>query len=380
MLEETVHVLVVAGETSGDFHGSSLLRNLKRLNSQLDFFGIGGDRMKKEGLSLIEHVDNVSVVGFTEVIRRYSFLREVFRRLLQVTAKIRPARAILIDYPGFNLRLAKDLKKQGIPITYFISPQLWAWREKRINVIRECVDQVLNIFPFEEEWFRERGISATYVGNPLMDQTDPEMSKQKFIKTYGFNEKNLIIALFPGSRQQEVNRHLPIMIEALQLLKNRGFKVEGVIGRAPGINLDDYSVKNIPVVEKNPQIVLVHSDVGVIASGTASLEAAIYGTPAVVIYKTSAISWLLVRSLARVPFVSMTNLVAKHEVLPEILQNKLTAQNIADTVQPLLESKSLRNTMRQELFKVKEKLGSPGATKRAAYLINERVLSERGNI
>ena len=377
MLGKTVTILLVAGETSGDVHGSSLIREMKKLNRHLEFFGIGGDRLKKEGVNLIEHVDKMAVMGFTEVFRKYAFLRQTYRRIIHILKHNRPARAILIDYPGFNLRLAKELKNCEIPVTYFISPQLWAWREKRIDIIRECVDQVLCIFPFEERWFRERGVDAIFVGHPLMEQNVLRTNKKKFFKLYDIGEEKINIALMPGSRQQEVDKHLSIMIESVNILNKRGMNVHGIVGKAPGIDLEGFYLQNKTVVDDFPQLTLAFADFGIVASGTASLEAALYSTPTVVVYKMSAVSWLLVKMFAKVSFVSMTNLVAQKEVLPEILQRRASAQHIADELQLIIKSTSIKDKMIQGMKEVREKMGGPGATGKAAQLIIDKLSNKK---
>ena len=373
MSENVTSIVVVAGETSGDLHGSALIKELKLLNPSLHFFGIGGDRMKEEGVSLVEHVDEMAVMGFTEVIWKYPFLKEAFIRLIKIIEKRGAARAILIDYPGFNLRLARKLSQKEIPVTYFISPQLWAWKEKRIKIIKNCVDHILCIFPFEERWYKERGVEATFIGNPLIEQQDCEVTKTVFFDTYELKEKRTTIALLPGSRQQEVDRHLPIMIDTIRLLSYEGLKIQGVIGQAPAVSLNAYDVSDMVVVKEKPQLALRFADVGIVSSGTASLEAAIYGTPAVVIYKMSGVSWIVARFLAKVSFVSMTNLVAQKQVFPELLQRQAKASNISSSLRSIIESSSIRNQMLSDMAYVREKLGSPGAVKRAARMIHDRL-------
>lgn len=365
------NILVVAGETSGDLHGSLLVRELARLNPKIEFFGIGGDRMERAGVALMEHVDTMAVVGFTEPLRRYPHLRRVFRRLNDAVREGRPVRAILIDYPGFNLRLARKLKTEGIPVTYYICPQLWAWREKRIDVMKECVDQVLCILPFEEAWYHERGIEATYVGHPLADRPEPEMNREGFIQIYGLEPGCPTVALFPGSRQQEVARHLPVMTRTVRLLGRRGRDVQTVVGQAPGVDLSSYDLSEAVVVTDTPQLALRYADVGIVASGTATLEAALYETPSVVIYRMSRLTWLLARTVANVPFVSLTNLIAHREVLPELLQDEATPHRIAERIEAIMESSSHREEIVGGLREVRRKLGGPGATKRAAQLISE---------
>ncbi len=365
---------MVAGETSGDLHGASLLRELGRLNPRVEFFGIGGDEMEEAGVNLLEHVNSVAVVGFTEALRKYPRLRQTFKRVTNAVREKRPPRAILIDYPGFNLRLASRLKRWGVPVTYYICPQLWAWREKRVEAMKNCVDQALCILPFEEEWYHRRGIEANYVGHPLMDHREAEMGREEFIGAYGLDSRRTLVALFPGSRQQEVDRLLPVMTGAMGLLKKRGLDVQAVIGKAPGVELSSHELSGAVVVEETPHLALRHAHIGVIASGTATLEAALYGTPSVVVYKLSGPTWLVARAVTKVPFVSLTNLVAGREILPELLQDQASPRLIADRMATMVESPPEREKILAGLREVKERLGGPGAAKTAARLISERLM------
>ena len=367
-------ILVVAGETSGDLHGSSLLNELRQLNPDIHFFGVGGDRMGQVGMTLLENTNQMAVIGFTGAVRKYGFLRHVFKRIIDNVRKEKPARAIVIDYPGFNLRLVKKLKRMGVPVTYFISPQLWAWREKRIEIMRECVDQILCIFPFEEQWYRERGVDATFVGHPSLDRDESTVTRSEFFGKHGLKEDAQTIALLPGSRQSEVKRHLPIMMESIKRLVSKGLDIQGIIGKAPAVHLEGYKLEGTAVERETPQLALHHSDVAIVASGTASLEAALHGRPTVVIYRLSWANWWLAQHLAKVDFMSMTNLVAQREILPELLQRRATPENIADAIQKIMESVSSRENMIRELAKVRTMLGSPGATRRAAELINTKLV------
>ena len=379
-MTDQANLFVVAGEESGDLHGSRLIRKILSLEPHIKFYGIGGDRMKAAGVALMQHSNDMAVMGFMEVIKKYPFIKSVFHNTIHVIEKIQPCRAILIDYPGFNLRLAKELKTMGIPITYFISPQLWAWKEGRIRIIRECVDQILCIFPFEEEWYRKRGVEATFIGHPLIDYFSVEScgkktqtGKNEFFKKHNLSKEKTTIALFPGSRQQEVDQHLPILIHTVNHLKNDGFKVQGIIGKAPGVSMPHLYSEFIAIEEDEPQLALRYADVAISSSGTATLEAAIYGIPTVVIYRMASITWWLAKLMAKVPYASMTNLVAGKEVLPELLQRDATPDRIAETLRPLLESEASRAEMVEELRKVRAKLGKPGAIERGAKLILERL-------
>ncbi|MFQ6674127.1 MAG: lipid-A-disaccharide synthase [Fidelibacterota bacterium] len=378
MSSQLDEIVVVAGETSGDLHGSSVVREIKRLRPGTTFWGIGGDLMEKAGVTLLEHVGKMAVMGFTEIIGRYHFLQTKFREVVQVARERPPARAILIDYPGFNLALAKKFRALNIPVTYFIPPQLWAWREGRVKILKECVDQILCIFPFEEGWYSDRGVTATFVGHPLLDQGVPDVTREEFCRKHGLEADLPMVGLMPGSRQQEVNKHLPALMETVSQLMKRGYRIQSIVGRAPEVSTAGLDKWAVAVEDEIPQLALRYSDVGVVASGTASLEAALYGTPSVVVYRMSPVSWWLGRRMARVHFVSMTNLVAGKEVLPELLQRNLTGENIATVLGQWLDSPDERERLSGELKSVRKKLGSPGAARRAARLIVERL--DRGGL
>ena len=368
----TKEVLIVAGETSADQHGAALVSQLKAVSKDVTFFGIGGDNLRWEGVQLVEHAENMAFMGFVEVVKHYRFLRTVYNKVVSECEKRNPARAILIDYPGFNLRLAKELKKRQILVTYYISPQLWAWKEKRVEVIRECVDQMLCIFPFEKEWYRQRGIDATYVGHPFMDGEPKFMDREHFFDKHSISTDNIVLALMPGSRQQEVNRHLKTMIKTVELVK-RDIEISAIIGKAPGIELPQEIGNKINIETDTPEMALKYATLGIVSSGTISLQSAIYGVPSVVIYKMNPWTWIIANKVTQVTFASMTNLIAKKKVLPELLQNRARPEKIADCLKKWLRSEDLREQTVNQLSEVKRLLGGPGASKKVAHLILKRL-------
>tara|TARA_Y100000590_G_scaffold465099_1_gene636351 strand:- start:11719 stop:12837 length:1119 start_codon:yes stop_codon:yes gene_type:complete len=361
-------ILIVAGEASGDRHGAALVDQMKNRDPTLSFFGVGGDELSSAGMEIVEHADRMAVMGFFEVVFYYRFLRGTFQRILGEIDNRKPARAILIDYPGFNLKLAKKLKERGIPVTYYISPQLWAWKEGRISVIRDCVDQMICIFPFEAQWYKERGVQAQFVGHPFMDVEEAVLSQKEFVDKHGLKSEKPIVALMPGSRQQEVDRHLDLMLKAFEMLQ-KSFDVKGIIGKAKSVTLSSSLPNGVFVETEAPECALMYSTVGMVSSGTISLQAALYGIPSVVVYKMNQISWWIAKGVSRVKHVSMTNLIAGKKVFPELLQNDATVDTIsAELGNWLNNEKNCENTKR-ELSLVKAKLGSPGASHRAAQII-----------
>ena len=368
----TKEILIVAGETSADQHGAALVSQLKAASKDVTFFGIGGDNLRWEGVQLVEHAENMAFMGFVEVVKHYWFLRTVYNKVVSECEKRNPARAILIDYPGFNLRLAKELKKRQIPVTYYISPQLWAWKEKRVEVIRECVDQMLCIFPFEKAWYHQRGVEATYVGHPFLDGETNFMEREHFLDKHSLSNDTIILALMPGSRQQEVNRHLKTMIKTVELVK-RDIEISAIVGKAPGVELPQEIGDRIHIETDTPEMALKYASLGIVSSGTVSLQSAIYGVPSVVIYKMNPLTWIIANKVTQVSFASMTNLIAKEQVLPELLQNRARPEKIADCLKKWLRSEDLRKQTVNRLSEVKRQLGGPGASKKVARLILERL-------
>lgn len=372
-------ILIIAGEASGDMHGAALVAELKKINPSLSFFGVGGDKMEKEGVSLVEHTDKMAIMGFTEVLTRYGFLKKVFNKVIDLAIEVQPARAILIDYPGFNLKLSKKLKEQNISVTYYIPPQLWAWHESRIEVLKKYVDQVICIFPFEKEWYKKRGINVEFVGHPFLDLKEEMLSKTQFLKKHRIPEEAQIVSLFPGSRQKEVNRHLPIMLKTIKRLKKENEKIVCIVGKAKDVTINMPNANYFIVEENTPVSALRYSDVAIVASGTVTLEAALFETPTVVIYKLSAISGFLAKLLVKVKFVSMPNLIANKAVFPELLLSDGTPEKIAAEVKYLLQSSTRRKEMLKEIKKIKMRLGRPGASRKAANLINKVITSNKND-
>lgn len=372
-------ILIIAGEASGDMHGAALVAELKKINPSLSFFGVGGDKMEKEGVSLVEHTDKMAIMGFTEVLTRYGFLKKVFNKVIDLAIEVQPARAILIDYPGFNLKLSKKLKEQNILVTYYIPPQLWAWHESRIEVLKKYVDQVICIFPFEKEWYKKRGINVEFVGHPFLDLKEEMLSKTQFLKKHRIPEEAQIVSLFPGSRQKEVNRHLPIMLDTIKRLKKENEKIVCIVGKAKDVTINMPNANYFIVEENTPVSALRYSDVAIVASGTVTLEAALFETPTVVIYKLSAISGFLAKLLVKVKFVSMPNLIANKAVFPELLLSDGTPEKIAAEVKYLLQSSTRRKEMLKEIKKIKMRLGRPGASRKAANLINKVITSNKND-
>jgi len=388
-------IFIVAGDPSGDLHGANLVNALKEISSQIEIYGLGGERMEKAGVRLLDKLTELAIVGFSEAIINILALRRIYRKAEEFLRNEKPDIIVLIDYPGFNLRLAGLAKRLKIPLIYYIGPQIWAWRRGRIKDIAELVNKMLVIFPFEEETYRKAGVDVSFVGHPLLDTIQPTKSKEEVCRKYGLDPNSPIIGLMPGSRKQEIERLLSVMLEASRkIAKNR--KAQFVLPLASNIPMN-YIKERITEFEKDrlnrtklyksqkeeesPLPVLVVRDedynirrtltLALVASGTATLENACLGIPMIIIYKVSLFSYLLARLLIRIPIIGLANIVAGKRVVPEFIQRKARPKEIAKVVCHWLSNPGIMKEIKKELEKVKERLGTPGASKRAAKIILE---------
>jgi lipid-A-disaccharide synthase len=365
-------IMIIAGEPSGDLHGGRLVDELKRLRPDLEIYGIGGDRMQEAGMDLVFHVRDFSFMGFAEVLGHLPFIRQAMRRLERLLAERRPEAVVLIDYPGFNLRFGAKAKRAGIKVVYFISPQVWAWGRGRVRRIRRMVDRMLCILPFEEDFYRKRRVPAVYVGNPLVDLAKPNLTKDAFRRQLGLSASQPLVGLLPGSRSQEVEKILPPMLGACRLLSEKQPSVQFAVNLAPGFPPEPVAAMikstglNVAMSAGQSYELMAHSDLVLAASGTATLECGIIGTPLIIIYKTSWISYLLGRMLVKVPYIGLVNLVAGKKVAPEFIQHEARPGAIFLMAQMLLAEGRPRQAVKEELSKIPGLLGEPGAARRAA--------------
>jgi len=380
-MNESKKIMIIAGEASGDLHGSSLVRELLKINSDLEIFGIGGDKMKTQGVELIFHIDRLSFMGFFEVIKNLSFVRKVMKTMVSVTEARRPHLAILIDYPGFNLRFAKKVKKLGIPVAYYISPQVWAWGGNRVKKMQNSIDKMLVILPFEKEIYKRFNISCEFVGHPLLEVTRPILSLEDFQKKFDLRKNESVIGLLPGSRWQEVGKILPVMLESTKILEARVKNLKVLLGLAPTIkrekleNLLAQANLGAKIVENLTYDLMRYADLLLIASGSATLECAILGTPFLVLYKTSLWTYLVAKSLISIPNIALANVVAGKRIVPEFVQSQAVPNQIAEEMYEILSDKNRYRAIQNELRKVKEKLGEDGASKKATQIITEMLTS-----
>ena len=374
-------ILIIAGETSGDNVGGLLCAELRRLRPDVELFGLGGDRMKNAGVDIIYHANQLSFLGFWEVIKNLPFIRQVGRSILTQIDLRKPSLAILIDYPGFNLRLAEKLKERKIPIIYYVSPQVWAWGKGRIQKIKRLVDKMIVVFDFERQMYREEGMDAEWYGHPLLEIVRSDCPRDDFLKYLGLSPGDKYIGLYPGSRKQEISRILPEMKDAIKILNKHEISYKGIVGCAPGIDeklYKDIGGGNLIYVQGKTYDLMAHSELNLIASGTATLECAILERPLFVLYKTSAITYQIARRLIKIPHIGLVNVVAGIKIVPEYIQGRCRAAQIARDIEKYFSNENSRTTMTKNLSAVRARMGKPGASAKVAQSVIAMV-ERKGN-
>lgn len=367
-------VMIITGEASGDLHGSGVVRAIKLRQPECEVYGIGGDKMHEAGTELIYHIRQTSFLGFWEVVEHLPFIRRVLRHLEQVLHSRRPDVVVLIDYPGFNLKFAEIVKQQGIKVIYYISPQVWAWGRGRLKKMRGLIDKMLVMFPFEVEIYQKAGIDVKLVGHPLLDVLRWQVpdARSQFCQRRGFDEKKRIVGLFPGSRTMEVKRLFPTMLEAGLELKNR-LGVEVGVGVAPDIDVQLYErlldENGVRLVQNDTYDLMRYADLAIVKAGTSTLETTCFGTPMIIVYKISLLTYLIGRSLVNVKNLGMVNILAGRQIVPELIQMKATVKNLVREATELLSDEKLRHEMKGELLKVRAMLGTAGASDRVAEVV-----------
>ena len=372
------NVMIVAGEASGDIYGARLVLALKELAPDITFFGLGGPAMENAGVRVIHQVSDLSVVGLTEIIPRIRHISRVLSDLKKSLKGNPPDLLILIDYPGFNLNLAKKAHSLGIPVFYYIPPQVWAWRERRVKKIGRRVDRVAVILPFEREFYQKHGLEADYVGHPLLDLSLPSKDKNEIRKDLGISyEHDPIVALLPGSRAEEIIRLMPAMTDAAEIISRSYPRLCCILPLASTVREDvvkpylENVMVDIRIGRSDTKELLKIADLALIASGTATLEAAIMETPMVIAYKVSPLTYIFGRFLVKVSYIGLVNLVAGKAIIPELIQGNATGSRLAEEGLGILENGGMRKEMRKELQLVKEQLGRGGASKKAASIAGE---------
>jgi len=368
------NLMIIAGEVSGDMHGAALIHELKKLDHDLEIYGIGGDLMKNEGANLIYHLNRMAFLGFVEVVKHIPFIKKVQSELIGLIKEKKIDTVVLIDYPGFNLNIAEKLKNLNVKIVYYISPQIWAWGKNRINKIKRLINKMIVVFPFEQEIYNKAGVDVDYVGHPLMEIIDNHkyLSKEDLCKEYQLDSAKDILLIMPGSRKHEVEKIFPESIKAAEKI-SASFNMQIVVGASQNIS-EEFLFKiakkrNFKVIRGHTYDLMKYSNFGIIKSGTSTLEAAIFQLPMVIVYKISGLTYLIVKNLIKVKNIGMANIMLNEQVVPELIQHDVSHKNIYAKSKEILSNPDIYNSIKQKLSLAKEKLGDSGASKKAAQII-----------
>jgi lipid-A-disaccharide synthase len=366
-------IMIITGEVSGDLYGSLLATEISKIEPGVQISGVGAEKMGEAGVETFLDSKDLSVVGFWEAITRIHKLRQALDHVKGQIAKRTPDLLILIDYPGMNLRLARFAKARGVKVMYYVSPQIWAWGRNRIKLIRKSVDRMAVILPFEVEMYEREGIDVTYVGHPLIDIVGTDLGREEFLHRLGLPGDGRLVALLPGSRTQEIRQHIEPLMSMASKLRQKLPGVEFLIVTLPPlrdlvVEHMERSGESLAITTNHRYDAISHSDLAVACSGTATLEAALLGTPMIVIYRLALLSWAVGRLIVKVPYISLANLVAGEEIVPEFIQNAVNPDALAAEAADILTNDARRTRMEGQLQNVKLSLGPGGATARTAQL------------
>ncbi len=377
MQKKSPSVMIVTGEASGDHHGALVLQALKQRFPDLRCCGIGGDELQRAGMRLLYHCRHLAVVGLFEVLAHAPHILRAYKTLRREIKTAPPDLIIFIDYPGFNLRMAAFAKQCGVPVLYYISPQVWAWGQGRAKKIARIVDTMAVIFPFEVPFYNKVGLNAHFVGHPLMDQPMQLLNRTEALQRFGLNDTRPIVGMLPGSRTGEIKRLLPPMLGAAERIHKKYPHAQFILPAAPGLNHDHISAAanalqaTVRVVTGDFYNAVNCCDIALVTSGTATLQTALLGKPMIIVYRISPLTYLLGRMLIKVPYIGLANIVAGSMVAPELIQHNATADRIADEALALLGDDKRRNEIKKQLNTVKQTLGNPGASDRVADLATD---------
>lgn len=371
------NLLIIAGEISGDLHASRVVQRFKDKSPETELWGIGGDHLKAEGVELLQHTDRMGVMGIVEVLKQYSFFKGVLKQILDEVDKRKPKKALLVDYPGFNLRLAPELKKRGVNVYYYISPKVWAWNKKRIPKMAQCIDQLMVIFPFEVELFNGTGLKVDFVGNPLVEQID-DFLKLEPMKLPWQSERR--VALLPGSRKQEIERILPTILSAAKLLEQQfpdlSFMIASPNARIESLvneKIAECSEKpaRLDVIRGNAREVMRQAEAAIVTSGTATLETALIGTPHILVYKTSVFTYWFARKVIKIQHIGLVNIISGKTVCPELIQDAASPEAMVQKTADLLKDSSNKSEMLMGYEKLRNVLGNTGTAENVASLLEK---------
>jgi len=376
--EDKKQIMIIAGEISGDLIGASLIRELKKLNGELVVCGIGGDRMKAEGMELLFHISQMAFLGLTEIISHLPFIRKVKHKLIDEIKRKKIKNVVLIDYPGFNLNIAGKIKSMGVQIIYYVSPQLWAWGKGRVNKIKKLVDKMLVVFPFEEQLYKDKHVDVEFVGHPLVERINEYnfLEREVFFKKFNLDLQKEILLLMPGSRKQEVIKIFPETIKAANKLAN-DFNMQIVVAGSTNINDEIFytagSDKDFKIIKGFNYELMKYSKFGIIKSGTSTLEAGYFDLPMVIVYKTNILTYLVGKKLIKVKNLGMVNILLGENVVPELIQGEVSESSIYQKCSKFLIDEAAFTAIKEKLKNVREILGADDASRKAAVAINNLI-------
>ncbi len=366
------NVLIVAGEVSGDLLGAGLVREFAAINPDVKFFGFGGDRMAAAGVELVYHVKQLAIFGIWEAVKNYRYIKNIQRQILKVIEERKPSMAILIDYPGFNLNLAPKLKAMGISVFYYVSPQIWAWGAGRIRKIKKNVDLMAVLFDFEKGIYDRAGVPAVWVGHPMVDEIVVNSRESVFREKNDLEDRDIVIGLFPGSRQSEVSRLLPDMLQAVSLIRRRFPAIKALIAKSDSLDESLYqSIFDgerlfVPFNKSTNYELMAYSKLCLVCSGTATLECGVIGTPLLILYKTSFITYVIARWLIKIKYIGLVNIISRRLIAPELIQRRCNPKNIANHALMFLENSAKYQTAKTELANLRNHIGKTGASRNVA--------------
>uniref|UniRef100_A0A7V4N395 Lipid-A-disaccharide synthase n=1 Tax=Thermodesulfobacterium geofontis TaxID=1295609 RepID=A0A7V4N395_9BACT len=375
--QSSPRILIITGEISGDIYGYLLIKRIKDLNSAFQFVGIGGPKMRSLSIEILFSAESLALVGlpsFSE-LKKYWF---IYKKIEEFLRKRKIDAIILVNFPGFNLKIAKLAKKLGYPVIYYIAPQAWAWNKKRVHILRKYVDRLYVVLPFEKEFFSSYGISTIYLGHPILDLIKTNLSEKFFYEIYQFDKSEPLVSFFPGSREREITRHIPMFLKIFENLKKLNPHIQGIMVKAPGLKdsfLWDRARSQLKVIENTQYEVLKYSTVALLASGTITLEAALLETPAIVTYSLPSWMYFIAKKLIKVPYISLANLILQKEIYPEVIREKDKIKAITQKINEFIDNEKARNEVKKELSVIKRLIGPPGASWRIAEDMIKYILS-----
>lgn len=369
-------LMVIAGEASGDLHGGYIINELLKLNPDIQIIGTGGSKLASTGATLYYNVKDLAVIGFWEVVKRYGFFKKIFDDIVSKLDQEKPDAVLLIDYPGFNLRLAAEIKKRDIKVIYYVAPQVWAWKKNRIKQIKQYIDELIVLFPFEVDYFKKAGMKTRFFGNPLLDIARVTESKDALFKKYGLDVNKQTISLLPGSRNNELIKHLPLVIEVAKNIRQQEPDIQFVIPLASTINkaeIEDQladSEVDIKVIQGDTYNLVGLSDFAAVASGISTLETAVLGTPMIIYYKISAATYFLGKYILKIKTIGLPNIISGKLIVPELVNAQANADEISERILAYLSSDEKYKSIKQDLSELKQHLGTTGAYQKTAEFIS----------